>query len=152
MLDSSLQLPSHIRRQCSGCIQPQQNPCFLVSLAIFVPIKLRVLGCWLQRYPDRRAASILLNGFTVGFRIGYVGPRECLPYAAQRPQIVRDKLIKEASLGRIAGPFAARPLSGLQCSPIGLVPKHEPGVFRLIHHLSYNNNNNNNQNLYSALH
>ena len=61
------------------------------------PIKLRVLGCWLQRYPDRRAASILLNGFTVGFRIGYVGPRvcrdsECLPSAAQRPQIVRDKL------------------------------------------------------------
>ena len=28
------------------------------------------------------------------------------------------------NLGRIAGPFAARSLPNLQCSPIGLVPKH----------------------------
>ena len=44
---------------------------------------------------------------------------------------------KEINLGRIAGPFAARPFPNLQCSHIGLVPKHEPGSFRLIHHLSY---------------
>ena len=54
-----------------------------------------------------------------------------------RPEVVLDKLRKEINLGRIAGPFAARPFPNLQCSPIGLVPKHEPGSFRLIHHLSY---------------
>ena len=48
----------------------------------------------------------------------------CLPSAAQRPHVVREKLSKELSLGRIAGPFAARPLPLLQCSPSGLVPKH----------------------------
>ena len=97
---------------------------------------------WLERYPDKNAVSVLLDGFTYGFRIGYLGPRVCrdsvcLPSAAQRPHVVREKLSKELSLGRIAGPFAARPLPLLQCSPIGLVPKHEPGAFRLIHHLSH---------------
>ena len=41
------------------------------------------------------------------------------------------------SLGRIAGPFDSPPFPNLQCSPIGLVPKHEPNSFRLIHHLSF---------------
>lgn len=106
------------------------------------PIKLFVLRDWLERYPDEKAVSLLLEGFSKGFRIGYLGPRVCrdsvcLPSAAQHPQIVREKLAKEISLGRIAGPFATRPLPNLQCSPIGLVPKQEPGAFRLIHNLSH---------------
>ena len=40
-------------------------------------------------------------------------------------------------MGRIAGPFSVRPLSNLIVSPIGLVPKAEPGKFRLIQHLSF---------------
>ena len=98
-----------------------------------------MLRQWLERYPDKNAVSVLLEGFTYGFRIGYLGPRVCrdsvcLPSAAQRPHVVREKLSKEFRLGRIAGPFAACPLPLLQCSPIGLVPKHEPGAF---HHLSH---------------
>ena len=61
----------------------------------------------------------------------------CLQSAAQCPQVVREKLVKEIGLGRIAGPFSARPLPQLQCSPIGLVPKQDPGTYHLIHHLSY---------------
>ncbi|KAM4661937.1 uncharacterized protein O3C94_010581 [Discoglossus pictus] len=37
----------------------------------------------------------------------------------------------------MAGPFDRVPLNNLRISPLGLVPKKEPGTFRLIHHLSY---------------
>ena len=40
-------------------------------------------------------------------------------------------------MGRIAGPFANRPLPTLRVLPIGLVPKKDSNDFRLIHHLSY---------------
>ena len=46
-------------------------------------------------------------------------------------------LDKEKSLGRVAGPFQSPPLSNMVFSPLGLVPKKEPGDFRLIHDLSY---------------
>ncbi len=61
----------------------------------------------------------------------------CLPSASRNRAAVRRKLGKEIEAGRVAGPFAERPLPRLQCSPIGLVPKKAPGEFRLIHHLSY---------------
>ena len=48
-----------------------------------------------------------------------------------------EKLEKEIKLGRIAGPFNERPLPNVIVSPIGLVPKAEPGKFRPIQHLSF---------------
>ena len=47
------------------------------------------------------------------------------------------KLNKEASLGRIAGPFPQPPLGEMVFSPLGLQPKKVPGQFRVIHHLSF---------------
>ncbi|KAJ1200409.1 hypothetical protein NDU88_004233 [Pleurodeles waltl] len=46
------------------------------------------------------------------------------------------KLAKERALGRLVGPFKSPPLAGFVCSPLGVVPKKEPGQFRLIHNLS----------------
>lgn len=105
------------------------------------PISLDVLDVWLRDYPAADAA-LLRSGFTNGFSLCYEGPREprdsvCLSSAAERPQVVREKLSKEIELGRIAGPFVQRPIYNLQCSPIGLVPKRQPDTFRLIHHLSF---------------
>jgi hypothetical protein len=40
-------------------------------------------------------------------------------------------------MGRIAGPFDSPPIKDLIVSPLGLVPKKEPGQFRVIHNLSY---------------
>ena len=76
-----------------------------------------------------------------GFSLQYEGERfardsPCLKSALENANIVREKLRKELNLGRIAGPFTTRPLQNLQCSPLGLVPKKQPGEFRLIHHLS----------------
>ena len=53
------------------------------------------------------------------------------------PEIVSEKIKKECSLGRLAGPFKEKPFTNFSISPIGLVPKKEEGKFRLIHHLSY---------------
>ena len=48
--------------------------------------------------------------------------------------IVSKKLQKEIDAHKIAGPFVSPPFDNLQISPIGIVPKKEPGQFRLIHH------------------
>ncbi|XP_053547443.1 uncharacterized protein LOC128639207 isoform X2 [Bombina bombina] len=37
----------------------------------------------------------------------------------------------------MAGPFRERPMPGLVISPLGVVPKKDPGKFRMIQHLSY---------------
>ena len=39
--------------------------------------------------------------------------------------------------GRVAGPFQTEPFTDFRVSPLGLVPKKQPGEYRLIHHLSY---------------
>lgn len=55
----------------------------------------------------------------------------------QHPEVVSEKLRKEVALGRMGGPFSVAPLDNLVVSPLGVVPKKEPGKFRLIHHLSF---------------
>ena len=106
------------------------------------PIKLDVLRDMLMQYPNTVDADVLLKGFTSGFSLGFSGPRigrlaDCLKSAKDLPLVVLDKIAKEQSLSRIAGPFDRPPFPQLQCSPIELVPKHEPNTYRLIHHLSF---------------
>ena len=43
----------------------------------------------------------------------------------------------EQTMGRIAGPFVTPPFPNLVISPLGLIPKSEPGKFRVIHDLSF---------------
>jgi hypothetical protein len=55
------------------------------------------------------------------------------------PKAVDTKLNKELEAGRLAGPFILPPLKYFRVSPLGLVPKKQPGDFRMIHHLSFPN-------------
>ena len=48
-----------------------------------------------------------------------------------------NKLAKEIHAGRIIGPFDQPPLDNLRVSPLGVIPKKQPGEFRMIHHLSF---------------
>ena len=82
----------------------------------------------------------MLSGFIEELRLHYSGPRI---------STFSDNLIsaqthisetKETELGRVLGPFSKKnPISTLQVSPIGLVPKSS-GEWRLITHLSYPEN------------
>ena len=84
----------------------------------------------------------LIEGFSLGFRISFVGERYAmdspnLKSALERSVVTSAKLQKECDARRIVGPFATPPFSNFRSSPIGLVPKKDPSEFRLIHHLSY---------------
>ena len=62
-----------------------------------------------------------------------------LPSALQHPLVIKSKINKELSLGRILGPFISPPpaTNNYRVSPLGVVPKKVLGEFRMIHHLSY---------------
>ncbi|XP_033758566.1 uncharacterized protein LOC117340891 [Pecten maximus] len=91
---------------------------------------------------DVGKTQYLVNGFKEGFRIHYEGGDfrptcQNLKSAKDLPGVVEEKLKKELQGGRIAGPFINSPYEQFHVSPIGVVPKKEPGKFRMIHHLSY---------------
>ena len=89
-------------------------------------------------------AQFLFDGFTFGFHVHsnlvvedtLCGPHNLLS-AQLNPAVVEEKLNKELSAGRIAGPFASPPFPSFHVSPLGVVPKKVPGDFRMIHHLSF---------------
>ena len=62
------------------------------------------------------------------------------------PEIDQEKIDKELSLVRVAGPFQFPPIPTLIVTPIGLVEKKNKD-FRLIHHLSYHKNDYVNDNI-----
>ena len=105
------------------------------------PVKAFKLAHYLHGY-DLRLKSFLLQGFQQGFRIGYLGERvgrfsHNLKSALEASETVSRKLEKEVALGRMAGPFEAEPFPQFVVNPIGLVPKKQPGEYRMIHHLSF---------------
>ncbi|XP_077113745.1 uncharacterized protein LOC143816266 isoform X2 [Ranitomeya variabilis] len=106
------------------------------------PVNVTAMGPWLSLYPNKEAAQQLDLGFKFGFFIPFNFSRETksannLKSAREFPEILRKKVQKEVELGRMAGPFTSMPFSNFRISPLGIVPKKEPGKYRLIHHLSY---------------
>ena len=93
---------------------------------------------------DREISQILIEGFTKGFDLGYRGPKirrdkaENIPITVGSKTDMWNKIMKEVSLGRYAGPFSYQdiPFESFIQSPIGLVPK-SGNKTRLIFHLSY---------------
>ena len=83
-------------------------------------------------------------GFSFGFHIHFQGAERSfeahnLRSALDNPKAVATKLNKELEAGWLAGPFTSPPLKYFRVSPLGLVPKKQPGDFRMIHHLSFPN-------------
>ncbi|MBV2113440.1 MAG: hypothetical protein KUF82_21005 [Candidatus Thiodiazotropha sp. (ex Ctena orbiculata)] len=122
-----------------SCTQDRAGPS-LFSLSKS-PINLENLRRELTGY-DLDKANAIYNGFSFGFPLYYSGDRmpfdsKNLKSANLHPDIVRQKIKAEIDAGRVAGPFDSRPFPTLRVSPLGLVPKKEPGEYRLIHHLSY---------------
>ena len=127
------------RREHLHLTNPLPHPA--LSRPLSTPIKVDKLQFYLEGYPAR-SKQYLLDGFSFGFSIDHVGPRQNfssknLISAITNPTAVDAKLDKEIDLGRIVGPFDTRPFSVFHISPLGLIPKKLPGEFPLIHHLSF---------------
>ena len=95
----------------------------------------------LQNYDDQKK-SFLINGFQFGFKLGCEGEpshkiHQNHASIFKNKTVVHEKLKKEQLLGRIAGPYKQIPCNDFVCSPLGLVPKKNPGEFRIIHDLSF---------------
>ena len=91
---------------------------------------------------NKKETKFLVEGFTHGFKIPYEGEEGPLlaqnsPSTQQNPQAVQANIDKELLAGRIAGPFKEPPFPNFKSSPIGLIPKKDPGHYRTIHNLSY---------------
>ena len=153
-LNKGVETPSFRRGQDGEDFQPEEDPqdvaisskqCFTAvettiasrSSPVFslakTPINLNTSGKELKFYEPQKALTIL-NGFSFGFPLYYRGPRHPrdahnLKSARDRPEVVGQKIMKEVEVGQVAGPFDTRPLPALQVSPLGLVPKKEPGEY-----------------------
>ena len=88
----------------------------------------------------------MFEGFSNGFSLNYDGPLKEAHVKRFAPNLklsigsqleLWEKVMKEVSLGRFAGPFDSPPFSHFVQSPIGLVPKDKGLKTRLIFHLSY---------------
>ena len=96
----------------------------------------------LLRGYDADLAARLVLGFLNGFSTGCQNPPtgrvlENLSSCVEAPHVVDAYIQRERQAGRVAGPFP-KDFSGVKMiSPIGLIPKKEPGSFRVIHHLSF---------------
>lgn len=104
------------------------------------PVRSEILTGYINGYVDSEV-NFLVSGFQSGFSvpISYrLEPRSCPnhPSSLKNKHIVSQKLSQELEAGRIVGPFDNRP-DDLVCSPLALIPKKEPGQFRLIQDLSY---------------
>jgi len=113
------------------------------------PINTDLVIYCLKEYPKKDVVEELSDGLVNRFRLNYTGPRTFresrnLISAYQYETQLKEKIEKEISLGRVMGPFDTLPISKLQISPIGLVPKSDGG-WRLITHLSYPNDHGINQ-------
>ena len=106
------------------------------------PIDIDILALELSRHPNPNFVRSLLNALKEGVRIGYTGPQRTrvsrnLISAFQHPEVVSSNLVKEVSLGRVAGPFSSFPLRNFQCHPVGVVPKKHSSEWSTIYHLSF---------------
>lgn len=105
------------------------------------PIQAKSMAHFLLGY-DPELTEFLVNGVSSGFKIPFIGQRQFrlsknVPSFGNHKSIALQKIVQKLHSGRVAGPFASPPFINLQVSPLGMVPKKNPGEYRMIHHLSY---------------
>ena len=97
----------------------------------------------LRGHPDREFCAYLLRGMAEGFRVGFQYNHSCtaaksnMKSASDYPEVVDDYLRKEREAGCVIGPVDAKSLPPVQVSRFGVIPKSQPGKWRLIVDLSH---------------
>lgn len=85
---------------------------------------------WLEQYPNREKANLLLNGFEFGFPILEFKGTGCrvvphLQSVSAFPQVVWEKVRREIKDDRIEGAFLS-PLRVLEFHPLVWSPRRSP--------------------------
>ena len=114
---------------------------FPTAGALPTPVLVEKLAFYLEGY-NAQFTQERLVGFVHGFRLHFQGTHHApfslnLQSALQKPEIVDRKLYKEICGGQLRGPFAQPLFYNLKVSPLGVIPKKQPGEYRMIHHLSF---------------
>ena len=137
-------IPTHVQPAeaptHSGTAVSLQHPLPVNAQTLCTPVRPLTLARFLHNHPDEAFTSMLINGLTHGFRIGYQGPRTPqstpnLCSAFQHEHVIDEALKKELAENRNAGPYCSSPFSNLRISGLGVIPKSD-GSWRLIYHLS----------------
>jgi len=97
----------------------------------------------LTAHTDRSYVEYLLSGLREGFHIDFDyrthGCRRSgdnMRSARQNPQVVRDYISKECEAGRLLASFNPHMFPDVHISRFGVIPKADPGSWRLIVDLS----------------
>ena len=125
-------------------------------LTVLTPVSARLFAWgwyaeeirWWTPQPARararaRARDYVCEGIRWGFRIGFdYGLCQCtralrnMKSVSEHKEVVEEYIRGEVEAGRVMGPFSREAFPGVQVSPFGVIPKSEPGKWRLIIDLS----------------
>ena len=103
-------------------------------------------GCWepfLAIHPDQQFAAYLSRGLSHGFHIEFQRDTRLNSTSKNHrsvlhnPVVVHSHVSEEVKADRLKGPFALTEAAAVHISPIGIVPKTQPGKWRLIVDLSH---------------
>lgn len=133
-----------VKTFCDSCILflVESSP-KLPSVADISPLNYNRFLYELQSHPDKQWVEFILHGILEGFKLGFnpaiklKAVKKNKASAHQQAHIIDAYLDNEVQRGRLAGPFDLPPISPLQVSGFGVIPKKgQPGKWRLIFDLS----------------
>lgn len=110
---------------------------------IVTPLRLREWEKALSTHPDQEFARYVCSGIREGFRIGFDYRRaSCRPGPGNMKSVREHEEVVERYIGvecearRVLGPLERSRFPRVHISPFGVIPKSEPGKWRLILDLS----------------
>ena len=108
---------------------------------VVTPLRISAWERGLAGHPDREFARYVCTGIWEGFGFNYV-EKQCKPVfrnmksVEDHREVVEQYIFGEREEGRVLGPFRREWFPQVQVSPFGVIPKSEPGKWRLILDLS----------------
>ena len=112
-------------------------------MEVVSPLKLKEWEEGLSTHPDKELVGYVCEGIRDGFRIGFSYTISiCRSATGNMKSVQEHKEVVEAYVGgerqagRVVGPFSRECFPQVRVSPFGVIPKSEPGKWRLILDLS----------------